>query len=372
MSKTTRIATYKPKLANAIKQDRLLAPFEVYKRELQVLVTNQLYQNHTPKFANKDVTDQIQLPARLSQVCAKQASAIVRSIQAKVKLANSSNNKQKYQQEILNKWNNKSLSIDINSVNIELDSRFVDIQENKSSKIYTHWIKITSFPSKSFYIPFTPTRHMKDLINRGFVMKTRNLRINSDGSLGIYFVKETKLKPNQSIMGVDMGRNKIVTCSNGNVETTHVIGRTTKQTLERIAARKQNSQGHRRSRQELKNQINYSIKNNIPWNQLSHLVIEDLSEIKQGNRWGRKNQFWRVGYAQQKIEHVCEENGVRLTRVNAAYTSQMCSNCGIRHKNNRHGEQFLCLSCGHTMDADVNAAINIRNRGAYSPSILKI
>jgi len=372
MSKTTRIATYKPKLANVIKQDRLLTPFEVYKRELQILVINQLYQNHTPKFANKDVTDNIKLPSRLSQVCAKQASAMVRSIQAKVKLAQTSNNKQKYQQEILTKWNNKELSIDINSVNIELDSRFVEIQENESSKISTHWIKITSFPSKSFYIPFTPTRHMKELINRGFVMKINNLRVNSDGSLGIYFVKETQLRSNQAIVGVDMGRNKIVTCSNGNVETTHNTGRTTKQILERIANRRQNSQGHKKARQELKNQINYSIKNNIPWDQLSHLVIEDLSEIKQGNAWGRKNQFWRVGYAQSRIEHVCEENGVRLTRVNAAYTSQMCSSCGVRHKNNRHGEQFLCLGCGYAMDADHNAAINIRNRGAYSPSILKI
>ena len=318
------------------------------------------------------MTDKIQLPARLSQVCAKQASAIVRSIQAKVKLAQKANNQQKYQREILTKWNNKELSVDINSVNIELDSRFIEIQENKTSKISTHWIKVTSFPSKSFYIPFTPTKHMQDLINRGFVMKINCLRVNSDGSLGIYFVKETNLKSNQAIVGVDMGRNKIVTCSNGSIETTHSTGRTTKQILERIAARRQNSQGHKKARQELKNQINYSIKNNIPWDQISHLAMEDLSDIKQGNAWGRKNQFWRVGLAQQRIEQICEENGVRSTRVNAAYTSQMCSNCGVKHKNNRHGEKFLCLSCGHEMDADVNAAINIRNRGAYSPSVIKI
>ena len=370
--KTTRIATYRPKLANDIKQFKLSMPFDVYKQELQLLVTNQLYQSYSPTFANKDVTDKIQLPARLSQVCAKQASAIVRSIQDKVKLAQKANNQQKYQQEILTKWNNNELSVDINSVNIELDSRFIEIQENKTSKISTHWIKVTSFPSKSFYIPFTPTKHMQDLLRRGFVMKINNLRVNSDGSLGIYFVKETNLKSNQAIVGVDMGRNKLVTCSNGQMETTHKTGRPIKEILEVIARRKQRSKGHARARQELKNQINYSIKNDIPWDQISHLAIEDLSDIKQGNKWGRKNQFWRVGLAQQRIEQICEENGVRLTRVNAAYTSQTCSACGVKHKQSRQGERFSCLSCGYQIDADLNGAVNIRNRGAYSPSVKKI
>jgi putative transposase len=350
----------------------LMQPFDIYRQELQKLVDHQLYQDKITKFANKDVTDQIQLPSRLSQVCAKQASAVVRSIQEKVKLAQKASNLQKYQQEILDKWNNKSLSIDINSVNIELDSRFIDIQPNKTSKIASHWIKITSFPRGSYFIPFTPTRHMQDLMRRGFVMKTNCLRVNSDGSLGIYFVKDVALRCNQAIMGVDMGRNKLVTCSNGNIETTHTTGRPIKDILEVIARRKQRSKSHARARTELKNQINYSIKNDIPWDQLSHLVMEDLSEIKQGNKWGRRNQFWRVGLAQQRIEHACEENGVRLTRVHAAYTSQTCSACGVKHKQSRQGERFSCLSCGYEVDAHLNGAINIRNRGAYSPSVKKI
>ena len=372
MSKITRISTYRPKQANHIKHMMLTRPFDIYRRELQKLVDHQLYQDQVKKFANKDVTYKIALPARLSQVCAKQASAIVRSIQEKVQLAQKSNNKQKYQQEILNKWNNNSLSIDINSVNIELDSRFIEIQLNKTSKISTHWIKITSFPSGSVVIPFTPTRHMKDLINRGFVMKINCLRVNSDGSLGIYFVKDQQFKPNQAIVGVDMGRNKLVTCSNGQMETTHNTSRPIKEILEVIARRQQRSKGHARAWQELKNQINYSIKNDIPWDQISHLAMEDLSEIKQGNKWGRKNQFWRVGYAQQRIEQICEANGVRLTRVNSAYTSQTCSACGVKHNQSRQGERFSCLSCGYQIDADLNGAVNIRNRGAYSPSVKKI
>jgi transposase len=372
MSKVTRISTYRPKMANQIKLNLIHAPMATYKVELQKLVTAQLYDPSIKKFADKSITDHIDLPSRLSQVCAKQASAMVRSIQEKVKLAEKSHNKQKYQQEILRKWTTKSISIDINSVNIELDSRFIDIQLNKTGSISTHWIKITSFPQGSFVIPFTPTHHMRKLVDRGYHMKTTCLRVNSDGSLGIYFEKANKIKTQGASMGVDMGRNKIITCSTGAVETTHATGIPTKQILDRIAGRKQGSRGHARAKTQLKNQINYSIRHDVPWHQINHVVLEDLSEIKQGNKWGRRHQFWRVAYAQHRIEHVSEENGVRITRVHAAYTSQTCSSCGFKHKNNRSGEKFLCLDCGHHMDADHNAAINIRNRGVYSPSAIII
>lgn len=372
MSKITRIATYRPKLANEIKHQLLARPFAIYKHELQRLVKIQLYQSDIKKFANKDVTDEIDLPARLSQVCAKQASAIVRSIQEKVKLAEKAHNKQKYQQEILNKWNNQTLDIDINSVNIDLDSRFIDIQPNKTTELCDYWIKITSFPRGSFYIPLKLTKPMHNLIVRGYQMKSNAARINSDGSIGIYFTKETDLKiKNKQSVGIDVGRNKVISCSNGVTESTHQTSVPIKQILERIQRQKQTSNQSRRTRNYLINQINYSVKHDVDWTNISQVVIEDLIDMKRNLRWGKKSQFWRVAHIHRQIELHCEENDVRLTRVAAAYTSQTCSVCGFKDRNNRSGEKFRCLSCGHLMDADINAAINICNRGAYSPSTCK-
>ena len=372
MTKQTRISTYRPKLANQLKTAQLKQPFDVYAAELQGLVDQLLYQeDKIPKFFNKDVTDGIKLPSRLSQVVAKQASAIARSIQAKVELANKASNKQKYQTELLAKYNNRSLKIDIKSVNIELDSRFISIQPNKTSKLCDYWIKITSFPKGSFYLPLNLTSHMQDLISRGYSLKTDSLRVNSNGTVGLYFVKEVKLKTGKTIVGIDMGRNKLIVGSDGSTETTHATGLKTKEILELIKRRKSTSKSSKKTRTYLKNQINYCLKHNIQWDIIDRLIIEDLSDIKSGNKWGKKNQHWCVGYAQEKIKHLSEENDVRLTLVNAAYTSQMCSVCGFKHKNNRKGEQFLCLSCGHEMDADLNAAINIRNRGTYSFSTCK-
>lgn len=50
----------------------------------------------------------------------------------------------------------------------------------------------------------------------------------------------------------------------------------------------------------------------------------------------------------------------RVEKVNPAYTSQRCSVCGHVARESRESQAlFLCVACGHTSNADVNAAINI-------------
>jgi putative transposase len=44
-------------------------------------------------------------------------------------------------------------------------------------------------------------------------------------------------------------------------------------------------------------------------------------------------------------------------------TSRTCSRCGHCARENRNGEAFHCLACGHTAHADVNAALNILRAG---------
>lgn len=55
--------------------------------------------------------------------------------------------------------------------------------------------------------------------------------------------------------------------------------------------------------------------------------------------------------------------GIEVVRVDPANTSRECNQCGHVAKQNRHRKRFRCLSCGHTTDADINAAKNILSRG---------
>ena len=49
----------------------------------------------------------------------------------------------------------------------------------------------------------------------------------------------------------------------------------------------------------------------------------------------------------------------RVEKVHAAYTSMTCNACGHCAEGNRESQAFLCLACGRSDHADVNAAKNI-------------
>jgi transposase len=63
------------------------------------------------------------------------------------------------------------------------------------------------------------------------------------------------------------------------------------------------------------------------------------------------------------IAYKARAAGVRLVLVDPAYTSQTCSRCGHCERANRKSQaKFLCVSCGFSAHADVNAAVNIAVR----------
>ena len=72
-----------------------------------------------------------------------------------------------------------------------------------------------------------------------------------------------------------------------------------------------------------------------------------------------------LGGIASKLEYKTRLTGRnRLVLVNPAYTSQTCSKCGYRAKENRESQAvFECKRCHARMNADLNAASNILKRG---------
>lgn len=100
-------------------------------------------------------------------------------------------------------------------------------------------------------------------------------------------------------------------------------------------------------------------------------VCENLRNVKHASKLykslNNKLQYWSYRQVLMKLEALSEIEGFNLTKVDPAYTSQTCSNCGTIIKSNRNGEFYNC-SCGLIIDADTNAAINILHRGTHSSS----
>jgi len=67
-----------------------------------------------------------------------------------------------------------------------------------------------------------------------------------------------------------------------------------------------------------------------------------------------------IGQLFRLIDEKSTQRNRQLIRVNPAYTSQTCSQCGHVSPDNRQGKTFACTACGYTDHADTNAAKNLK------------
>jgi len=90
--------------------------------------------------------------------------------------------------------------------------------------------------------------------------------------------------------------------------------------------------------------------------------LPNRRSAKAGLNRGILTNGW--GDLVRRLEH---KAAGRVEKVNPAYTSQTCSVCGHCAPENRKSQAvFRCVACGHTANADVNAAANIAAGRAVS------
>jgi transposase len=72
---------------------------------------------------------------------------------------------------------------------------------------------------------------------------------------------------------------------------------------------------------------------------------------------------WSFGQLRTFIEYKAHQARIPVVLVNPRHTSQMCSSCSHIAKRNRKSQsEFECQGCGLSLNADINAALNIKAR----------
>ncbi|WP_278742339.1 RNA-guided endonuclease InsQ/TnpB family protein [Mitsuokella jalaludinii] len=119
---------------------------------------------------------------------------------------------------------------------------------------------------------------------------------------------------------------------------------------------------HRRLKNIRENHIHQTTAA-IVKNKPSRIVMEDLNvKGMMKNRYLAKEIASEKFYEfRRQMEYKCEPYGIQLVFADSFYpSSKTCSHCGhIKKDLKLNNRTYICPACGHVIDRDLNAAINL-------------
>lgn len=233
------------------------------------------------------------------------------------------------------------------------------------------------FEDGKFNIPkFGKIKLFKSKVPKGEI-RTATILKEADGLYLKVVVKEQdteQIRENQSICSIDMGIKHFLVTSDGEyVENPKYLFKYLKELraenrkLSRMKKRGSNYKKQVKVLQKLHLKISRVRKDFLHKqsrylaNNYSTIVREDLqiSKMIKGSKLAKHILDCSWGLFFELLEYK-----TNVVKVNSAYTSQECSNCGHTCKENRKTQSlFECVKCNFTMNADEQACVNILQRG---------
>ncbi|MBN1960491.1 MAG: transposase [Deltaproteobacteria bacterium] len=202
------------------------------------------------------------------------------------------------------------------------------------------------------------------------------------------------IHPAKSMIGIDMGVARFATLSDGRyIEPLSSFKKLEKKLakLQRQLARKVKfSSNWKKQKQKISklhiriadarvdflHKVSTNISKNHAMIVVEDLKIKNMSASAKGTKdnpgrnikakAGLNKRILDQGWYEfrRQLEYKQLWRGGQLLAVPPAYTSQRCSSCGHKAKENRKSQAvFNCVACGHSSNADLNAAKNILRAG---------
>ena len=366
-----RSSQHSLKFATKFKLLELSDVLHEYRKVVQDLVDiywSGLASKFDPKTSNlevktyypKETLDSIDtwLSARLKQAAGKQACSMLKSAVKK-------RQKQYFMLKKLQKQgkNTKHLRSKIDrvklvkpnaaNINMELDSRFVDIQDGNHFDLF---VRLSSIGNrKQIRLPIKKTRVSNKWAKSGQLKKS--IRIN-ENCVTLYYEVEKKTNKGDKTVAIDQGLTTTVTMSDGQVTGKCPHGHDLKSIQQKMSRCKKGSKAFKRAQKHRTNYINWSI-GRLNLDGVKTIRLEELKNVRKGRSASRLLSHWTYTEINDKIIQKSEYLGIDVETVSNKYRSQRCFECGFTHKSNRSSEKFCCRNCGSSTNADFNAAKNL-------------
>ncbi|RUM60105.1 MAG: transposase [Persephonella sp.] len=271
-------------------------------------------------------------------------------------------------------------------ISMQLDQKVAKIEKRKEEKAkeFDWWVKLSTLEKgKPIYLPVYKNSYFEE--KEGKQLNFVQINEKEDNIEIVFFKeipKETNYIPKTNKISIDIGLKSLFA-----VNTGHLYGKQFYKFLkhyDRIITDLQanlQKQGikpkqskrykelNRKLREYIKNEINRILNRIFKIYQPKEIVVENLN-FQNGELSPQLNRLlsrFGMKIIKQKLKEFEERFGIKITYVNPAYTSQVCSNCKYVDKRNRKTqEQFECLMCGKKINADVNSSRNIGTRSSSS------
>ena len=267
-----------------------------------------------------------------------------------------------------------------------LDKKVYDLEESKSNKHFSHVLRLSTLErGKKTDLPLNVSSYV--LSKSGKDKSAIQISLNSNQKIEVGFIKEVEAGTNSNgsdkEIGIDIGLNSILSTSSGNsfgsemFEKLKAFDKTHQNIIKGSMKRghyektKRQNELDKKIRSFVKNEIGRAVNNMLLTERPDVIYIEAIKSIATHTRQNgglsktMRRLLLRSGFSLilNRLKMTCEELGIDVREVPAAYTSQTCLSCGHIHKSNRSGADFKCTRCGKKINADIQGARHIFLRG---------
>lgn len=242
---------------------------------------------------------------------------------------------------------------------------------------------------KRILIPMSVCEYHARILNNALKVRGQTDLGYIDGKFYLFLVAECADElenTSEGFLGVDLGIAKIATTSDGKFYSGSKVKNIRRRYFrlrQRLQAKgtksaKRKLKQRRRKESRFATDVNHCILKRlveVAKGTQRAIVLEDLKGIRERARKGTRKTVcktmrqalssWAFYQLRQFIEYKAKAAGVLVIYVDPRNTSRTCSKCGhVDKKSRRDQEHFVCSACGHALNADINAALNIARRGA--------